>query len=394
MRVPGLFVLAGVATAWWNEGHHLLCRVALDTLGERDRQDVVDLAETITTLFPEEFPSHQTFQSACTWLDDVGRTGNQNGYVPLFSSLHFVNLPAQSVERYQRQDGTEVPEGEEVPPDAVLIGHTLKTLTTAELDQYIANTTRVDIIWAMRRLNTALHPTGGIDASRIYMLEHALNLKAYSHLIGDIHMPLHSCGLWNDKEHCAGGNAFKVDFTNLQNVPENPPTNLHYLWDSMCFWAMGTDLSPESIEAKATELQQLYPYATLEQDHILDLNDDYSPVYKESYQTCTGFGLTNPQYFIYKDNGDLATSILNYARPTQTFDEGYISWCQETSQRAITAGGYRLANQLISWYDNMDAAVKEAIYAAAAAPQPEPEGVTATFTFLAASLLTIFYALF
>eukprot|EP01057_Protomagalhaensia_wolfi_P005799 Protomagalhaensia_wolfi_Nauph_80__5798@NODE_71_length_3996_cov_613_706090_g53_i2_p1_GENE_NODE_71_length_3996_cov_613_706090_g53_i2NODE_71_length_3996_cov_613_706090_g53_i2_p1_ORF_typecomplete_len414_score63_42S1P1_nuclease/PF02265_16/1_5e30_NODE_71_length_3996_cov_613_706090_g53_i2651306 len=410
MRLPLWVALLGLINAWWNEGHHLICRIALELLQDWDRLDVVDMAETVTKLFPEEFPSHQTFASACTWLDDVGSRTRMNGYIPLFSALHFVNLPSQSV-AWNLNDADP-----DKPSEMTPSGFWLKTMTDAELTNYIANTTRVDIIWGMRRLNLAWYPSGGIAANRIYMSEHAINLKAYSHLIGDAHMPLHCCGLWNEGQHCSGGNAFSVDYTGLVGIPSSGlPSNLHYLWDSMCFWGMGTDLTPETIGRRARELMGEFSYPMLQENYTLNLNGNYDPIYRENYQICSGYGATEDwekEYFIFKDNDNPTTSILNHNRPTQTFTQGYIDWCSDTSKKLITLSGYRLAHQLESWYDGMHQTARDAIYAEAypnesecptlspIVPSVEPElpggggdsGVASWTTFTTCAVWVLLYA--
>eukprot|EP01057_Protomagalhaensia_wolfi_P000669 Protomagalhaensia_wolfi_Nauph_80__668@NODE_1381_length_1555_cov_975_598285_g1067_i0_p1_GENE_NODE_1381_length_1555_cov_975_598285_g1067_i0NODE_1381_length_1555_cov_975_598285_g1067_i0_p1_ORF_typecomplete_len407_score91_31S1P1_nuclease/PF02265_16/8_2e28_NODE_1381_length_1555_cov_975_598285_g1067_i0601280 len=365
--LAALVLVAGVS-GWWDEGHQLLCRVALNYLEDEQRTDVIDLVEATSSLYPDEWPGYNNFETGCTWLDAVRNAQQTAPYLPLWAGFHFVNLPAQSV-KYDKDDPGTHPPGVDVDGPGPLSGYWIKYLDQTGLMDYINNSTRLDIIWAVRALKDSMFPTGGINEDRIYLLEHAINLRALSHLIGDSHMPLHSCGLWNDVEHCSGGNAFPVDYSELVDtvVPEGQSSNLHGFWDSLCFWAPNLDKTPENIHPKARQLMVDFPYNTYIENGVqLELTDhDASPINVDSYATCMGYGLGPDDRYIYKDNGDSATTILNWDRPTQRPDDAYIAWCQHTGRDLLTRGGYRLAHELIHWFNSVPDSIKERIFAAA-----------------------------
>eukprot|EP01057_Protomagalhaensia_wolfi_P001023 Protomagalhaensia_wolfi_Nauph_80__1022@NODE_1592_length_1453_cov_469_213579_g1232_i0_p1_GENE_NODE_1592_length_1453_cov_469_213579_g1232_i0NODE_1592_length_1453_cov_469_213579_g1232_i0_p1_ORF_typecomplete_len391_score62_00S1P1_nuclease/PF02265_16/1_8e23_NODE_1592_length_1453_cov_469_213579_g1232_i01141286 len=387
MKSVSFFVLAASsALAWWPEAHNIICQMALRHLVDTGRQDVADLAEAVASLFPEEWPDRTTFAMSCTWLDFVGYQGENSGYIPFFVPYHFVDVPSASEPL--------------LGPNDEVTGYSLVILDEAGFQDYIHNDTRVDILYGMTALNKALFEVPeNVKPTRTFMLEHAINLRAYAHLMGDITQPLHLCGLWNGTHSCEGSNAFPIDIRSTNPPTTNIPRNYHYLWDSMCFWAQGDDLSPEAIGAKVDIIMGMHPYESLSPTYKLDLENNYEQVYRESYGLCSGFDLENlnlGERFMYEGSDDLATSILNWERPAQIIDDDFVAWCTPLSQKLVAMSAYRLAHQLVHWHDGLHADIIQLIHATAegedGATIPEEGSPAGASALMAAS--TFFIALY
>lgn len=163
------------AYAWGEEGHRLICGLALTYLsddGKKFVKDTLALGKDLDGNGKNDFPD------ACLWADKVKYTTYQGTY-----EEHFLNVPSNQQHIDFAKDCAAM--------DCIAVG---------------------------------------IQRSLVYLSEPAESkrekgrkaaaLRFLGHLIGDLHQPLH---ISNAEDR--GGNLIKVDWF-------GKPTNLHAIWDA------------------------------------------------------------------------------------------------------------------------------------------------------------------
>lgn len=169
-------VLGGVeqARTWSGEGHRIVCEIAWQRLTPETRGFVTRLLRRDRS---------RMFSEACTWADDVRDTTH-----PRTRTYHFADVPAGV-------DGFD-------------------------MARDCANRQRRCAVWAVDHYARVL-----ADPARPAGLRREA-LKFVSHLVADLHQPLH-VGRPADR----GGNEIRVTFFGDAGPPEHP-LSLHQVWDT------------------------------------------------------------------------------------------------------------------------------------------------------------------
>ncbi|XP_057823040.1 endonuclease 4-like [Cryptomeria japonica] len=169
-----IFLAKAPATqSWGSEGHYITCKIAQPLLSEA-------AANAVQKLLPSS--AEGDLASVCSWADTV------RSIYPWSSSLHFANPPNVCNYDYTRDCHN----------------------TQGEKDMCVAG--------AINNYTSQLASYGDLSTAVPYNL--AESLMFLSHLIGDIHQPLH-LGFISD----LGGNRITVQWYTEE-------TNLHHVWDS------------------------------------------------------------------------------------------------------------------------------------------------------------------
>lgn len=159
------------------------------------------------------------------------------------------------------------------------------------------------------------------------------------HIIGDVHQPLHSCALFNEKypNGDMGGNLFLV-------TDGNPSIkNLHSVWDSV--FSKVADGVKLPLNATGADLIDVYANDTMteysREKLAPELDDDFyfHDWLKESWQICKDF--------VYQ----------NITENTQ-ISEDYITKGYDIAKHRMALAGYRISDIVKTSYDNYIAALR------------------------------------
>lgn len=154
-----------------------------------------------------------------------------------------------------------------------------------------------------------------------------------THVVGDIHQPLHACSLVNDQfpNNDQGGNLMKIMYLNNPSI-----TNLHSLWDSVLDSDYNNISHPmtgkvtQRIKDEASSLMKEFPKSELKE---LNNNINLMDWIEESWNLCK----TN----VYKN------MFLNKIIKK---NDDYISSNLTPIRKQLALAGYRLSELLISIY--------------------------------------------
>jgi len=169
--IAGSMLASSDAMAWGSLGHQLICDIAWREMDKQTRHEVSSLIQG---------SRYRTFAQACNWPDHIRKDDSKDWLKP----YHYINVPpgAEMVdEEYCAEQG------------CVLSG--------------------IERFTRMFRYADTEQNSGSKQKQREALL-------LVSHLIGDIHQPMHV-----SYEHDLGGNRVQLTF-------EGDETNLHRLWDS------------------------------------------------------------------------------------------------------------------------------------------------------------------
>jgi hypothetical protein len=172
-----------ISLAWWDTGHQIVAAIAADRLNPHAQGAVRDILK--------DDPTGQTLVAVAGWADTVRKTPMPETY-----NWHFVDIPV---------DGQ------------------LETYDAAR--DCKPNQQRGDCIVAALDREVAMLTDPSASAT-----ERAQALKFVTHLVADLHQPLHCA----ERNGDAGGNGVIVTFFGAAN--EAPPFqssswNLHAVWD-------------------------------------------------------------------------------------------------------------------------------------------------------------------
>ena len=196
-----LFSLQTTALAWGDTGHMTVAQVAFDNLSPAEKARVNELA----ALIQFEDKEYEFVTSAC-WMDDIRDS-------PMFEPLkdwHFIT------QRYIINNA--VPDEPPPPVNAASI-----------------------ITWLKNRIKSNDEPD----------LKKAYYLAELTHLVGDIHQPLHTVTRYtvDEKGGDRGGNFFLLAET-------APRKNLHSYWDAAGGGFGFRDISRPLTDSGRTKLQK------------------------------------------------------------------------------------------------------------------------------------------
>jgi hypothetical protein len=304
--LSGLLLLTLTAAhAWDPVGHMVVNQTAWDHLTPGTR---AAMEQSLAAFNAKEGTSYD-FVSAGCWMDDIrSRTKEYNTW-------HYIELPYNA-------------EGEPFPPPWQVNALWAITLCT-------------DIIAGKRE-----HP--GVDRDRALVM--------LTHLVADVHQPLHAGG----REGDMGGNRVVVPNIEDAKVAVFPNwRNLHYFWDSAYRRTVTdgkvTELIPEPpivmsdpipgyvaarpvIQAAAGELEKTHDATAYPATGPADqwVRESRRLGYENAYQKLPG--------------GD--------ASKTVELDAPYVDNARAIARQRVTQAGLRLAGLLNSLYDGSSAAPK------------------------------------
>jgi len=292
-----LGVFSGPARAWDPLGHMIVGQTAYDHLTPKARTAV----DAAVAAFNEKHQAAYTFVTAGCWMDDIrGKTREYNTW-------HYIELPYNL----------------EADPFPVAW--------------------QVNALWAIRLCTDIIrgertHP--GVDKEQALIM--------LTHIVGDIHQPLHTTSRAND----AGGN--KVVVPNIQDAKvEVFPNwrNLHYFWDGAYrrtfrdgkvveVYAeppalaedpvLGHNAAQPLAREHSTNLQKIHSAETypVDGDPETWVKESHRTGYVEGYQKLPGGETANPV----------------------ELDQPYVDQAREITQQKLVQAGLRLAGLLNSLY--------------------------------------------
>ena len=155
-------------------------------------------------------------------------------------------------------------------------------------------------------------------------LDRAVPLCWVAHLVGDVHMPMHTVSLFTTDypDGDRGGNKFWVKVT-----PDGKPINLHFYWDDLL---IGTDRYREC-RNRATELRLRPEFA---RDKLTELAETKF----ETWARVESAGLAKT--VVYRNGALVGGKSSDTA---EVLPADYAATCQPVAQRRGVLAGYRLA---------------------------------------------------
>jgi hypothetical protein len=300
------------AHAWNATGHEVVAEIAWRNLKPDVRAKVLAIlkdhphfAKRLEPHDPNSDPvdyALRVFMRAANWPDMV-RSGNPGEREYHHSQWHYIDYPI-------------IPEGTdksllELPP----LGEKLEAGKPPE------NILQA-LQWATERVKNADAPAS----------EKAVALAWIIHLVGDIHQPLHTVGVFSNDypKGDRGGNLFMIKYHG--NV-----TNLHSFWDEL----LGGYMSFKLVDAVADKVVEKYPRASVEKQlevtRPLDWAAESSAVARKVvYLDGKLKGVTRE------------ASVADKGATTPELPENYDQTARETARLRVALAGYRLADLLNS----------------------------------------------
>jgi hypothetical protein len=284
-------LLVGGALGWTEVPHMVTGQIAFDSLSVANQAKINWMLSGLASAYPRDF---LTLATAAVWPDVL-----KERQLLALSDWHFV--------------------------DKVYLA---PGFTPA---QPIRSSGRDDILFAIYSLNHTL--TFKPDATDAYTRGFAVSYL--SHLLGDIHQPLHCLSRFStlNPEGDMGGNKMKIVWATSANYTRRSDINeLHLLWDSgaavFADFPAGTDpYSPEGqayVRAASQRIRAAVPRPALadEQDKYVWADESYS------------IGVT----YAYMNVSDRVNAI--------TVTDDYYGKASEKVRERVALGGYRLATLL------------------------------------------------
>lgn len=299
MKLPFLSALllsAASALAWDPIGHMIVTQIAWDHLEPAARAKV----EAAMKEFNAKEKADYTFVMAGCWMDDVrARTRDYNTW-------HYVNLPFTP-------DGLPLPEEDAGP----------------------------NVVWGA---DLALGVLAGEKTHDLVPPVDALVI--FSHLVGDMHQPLHTANRNED----AGGN--RVLVSNLKDPQSDliftRGGNLHFFWDS----AYRRDF--RAGKAGVLYANALYPRNKPLVGHKAALElvrNDADAIEKEFPPSILASPVGTPEQWALESHA-IGYEFAYGKLPTATgdnpvvLDEAYVTEARTIARKRLALAGYRLAAKL------------------------------------------------
>jgi hypothetical protein len=293
-----LATLASTARAWHDKGHKVTALIAYRSLKPATRDRVVGLLKKHVAftsgdwagrIEPGTDPDASLFLFASVFPDDARKAGPYHEFH--VADAHYIDIPYLP-DRGDRRDPT----------------------------------IRIEDPYAPNNLLKAFHlRLGEIKSASVSDEGKALAISWVFHLVGDIHMPLHSVMLYNQhlKTGDRGGNTIRFAPGLAARTGQ---TNLHAYWDGL----PGEDPAFANVEAKANELMMKHPESSL--DLTKDVVEEW---------TTESFGLARSH--VYAGLTGAGTTI-------DDLPAGYEDAARQAADLRVAQAGYRLARVLEDLY--------------------------------------------
>ena len=297
----------GEASAWWDNGHLLVSRIASDILTAKNPAVLAKVEDILAVLAKSdpsytEYEKNHPFVECATFADKIKYRGGayQSGW-------HFIDTPFLD-------EGGSISDYPEFVPDVHDVTEAIDSIKKwmAKEDGY--NTTYI-------------YETIMAHGQKGHTEDDALStaVRLLIHYTGDIHQPLHATSRV-DKEYPAGDRG-----GNSVAIPSiDGAKNLHAIWDSVVYAQPDDFTTPFSdadwakIGAVAADLVSKHPATSS------DLASLDPKVWAQD-----SFAISKD--FLYKT-----------VTPGDALSQDYVAQAQVLAEQQIVIGGTRLANLMIS----------------------------------------------
>jgi hypothetical protein len=296
------------ARAWNATGHQVVAEIAWRNLTPGVRAKVLELlkqhphfAKRLDSPEPNSEPvdyALRVFARASTWPDMMrSARGDEKPYH--HSEWHYIDFPIIP-EGTDKEKLTFPPQGDKLEP-----GKPPENILQA-------------LEWCQERLKNPDAPAP----------EKAVALAWLEHLVGDLHQPCHTAGIFSNDYPAGdhGGNLFMVKYHG--NV-----TNLHTFWDEL----LGGYMSYKLVDAVTDKVIEEHPRASLEKELAVTKTTDWA---------AESFALAREAVY---GGGKLKgvtrdVSTADKGATTPDLPEKYDETAREAARLRVALAGYRLAN--------------------------------------------------
>jgi len=266
-----IFFYSFTTYAWDRLPHMVIASIAYQNLTSKAQTNVNQLVATLKN----EYPDMTSYLRLGYWADEI-----RAEKVGAFSSWHFIDNAWSG-------DGTPI-----------------KNVITTD-----------NAVWAIGVSETPIGNTA------LYPIDRARFLAFLTHIVGDIHQPLHSSTRFSAKfpNGDAGGTHYNIVYNGSSD-------GIHYFWDGGVTFFNSPDTEQNATQL-ANQIMQAYPPSYFG-NKVNDLNP----------ANWSQEGLAIAQSFVY--------TIPEGGTPTAA----YIATGRQISQQRVALAGYRLAavlNQLL-----------------------------------------------
>ncbi len=298
-----LFALASSSFGWDDVGHKTTAYIAWQQMSPATREAVIRILRTapedsdLSAFYalygaePEEMRKLEYFMIVSTWADIVRDRSFENRYKKYHkSNWHYDDT-------FWKQVGGKV----ELVPNAEEGGVAIDRLE--------------DFDKALRSASTS-------DKDK------AIDIAWVTHLIGDIHQPLHTSARVTDKEP-KGDQGANLFLLTPEGTPREKQQNLHWYWDSIIprnTPLKGDECERDYITSVAQKIMKKYPRASFGSGVIRP--GEYEEWKKES------FALNATDVF--------SPDLVRFQMPS----EKYKRHAFKVAQRQLALAGYRLGETL------------------------------------------------
>jgi hypothetical protein len=257
--------------AWNQIGHELVANIAYQNLEPATRAKIDDMV----TRLHAEYPNMDSYLQMAIWPDELRKQK-----IETYTHWHYINYSFSN-------DGTTLP-------------------NLLDTD---------NAIWALKMIEVI------VKNNHANPYERARFLAFFTHIVGDLHQPLHAVTLISQvhPDGDRGGNSYAVLY-------QSKKINLHKLWDEGLTMFAG-ESSPERISQLTQTITTLYPEKYFG-DKINNLTpDDWA-----------------------SENLAIAKQYVYNTTENQPVSAEYIESGQKIAEQNVALAGYRLArllNQLL-----------------------------------------------
>jgi len=264
--------------------------------------EALQLAENITAVVnPFSHGKVKSFVESASWADDV-----KQYQMNMMDTWHYLDVPVRL------NDSDPHPHFDHGTSDSLAL---------------MKNAMKVLLKWNHWEIKDQAHET----------MEKSMMLRYLTHVVGDIHQPLHSASLFDDElfpKGDMGGNLFKINYTSNIN-------NLHKFWDS----------AADSLDNNITRPLTNETSSVLEKMAIEIMKE-----FPENATNTTIFAKTaeNKAYpfedwiiesFQFAKN-QVYRNITHMGNVTEAYKKAAATLCRER----ISAGGFRLSHLIQDIY--------------------------------------------
>lgn len=266
------FIFSNTLYAWNAMGHMIVANIAYQQLTPTVRTKVDQLVK----VFQTEYPDFTSYTQIGYWADAI-----RSQQINVYTRWHYVDMPLTN-------DGTDI--------------------SKAKIDSDNA-------LWAINQIKIILR------SNTVTPTEQARFLAFFTHIVGDLHQPLHTVSLYTSDFPSGdrGGNLYTVKY-------QSQSTNLHTLWDT-ALGDFSDSISASDAAQQAQTLTAKYPPSFFGA-RAQDINSlDWAAE-----------GMTNAVQYVYD------TDI------NQELSDDYVVAAKTLADQQVTLAGYRLGallNQLL-----------------------------------------------